>query len=227
MEKFICKFPIKENPLTNYLDYNKVGHEVWLISGLTKEQFLKVDTVQYFTRFVFPRCSDLTRYLYLDRITIVYTLLDDHTDCEWGDVAMDPTKCKIIWGQVEQCLDKLADRQLDIPINTFKPYIIYFYETLMEMCSKLNQDQILRLVKVWKEMKEYCLLELQLMADNDPRLNDIDFYLKVTRPNRTLLQCKFPAKFDCNFLTNSISILKIDIVRGEQGYFEYDVDNEQ
>ena len=28
-------------------------------------------------------------------------------------------------------------------------------------------------------------------------------------------------------IENSISTLEIDIVRGEQGYFEYDVDNEQ
>ena len=89
----------------------------------------------------------------------LYFVLDDHTECSYGNANRDFEKTKIIWGQVKQVLKKLTGNKKFVSTRSWKPYIRLLYHTFEDMLEDVEPCTKLRAIKLYEEFADGCILE--------------------------------------------------------------------
>lgn len=96
------------------------------------------------------------------KIYMLFFILDDHTECKWGDVARDVARSDLVWGQVILGSKKLMGE--DLLMKNWKPYTVYLNMVLEDVCRSLTQVQRKRLAKLWIDYAEASRAETVKLA---------------------------------------------------------------
>ena len=137
-------------------------HEYSLMSEM---EYYKVKDVTLFTAHFHPFVTDINKYINLARVMQLFFVLDDHTECEWGDVARKGADSSEIWGQFHAMLDKVVEKDnLDVTMLKWKPYILAFFIALSELCKSYSLDQIKRLIKTFRDYGSCNQKETELIG---------------------------------------------------------------
>ena len=172
-------YQILRNPLDEDSRIGEWVERTFQFSGLDEKKIKKLKVTRLFTAYFLPLCSDINRYKNLVRYFVLLFILDDHTECEWGDMASDVQKAHDIWGQAMEISVKILNKEKFTSICDWKPYVVYFYSVFENICNDLNDVSKRRLFKIFND---YCLANIQQTInkiENKPTLESLEDMIKV------------------------------------------------
>ena len=80
-------FKIKCSPFYNDPRIECLTETVFEYSRMDEKKYQKVRGFLIFIAHWYPFCQDIKRYANIVKYWFLLTILDDHTECEWGDIA--------------------------------------------------------------------------------------------------------------------------------------------
>ena len=159
-------FSVRRNPLQDDPSVQQIVKKAYEFSLMSKDEYYGTKDVTVYTAHFHPFVTDLTKYSNLAWLMQLVFILDDHTECEWGDVARKRADSSEIWGQFYEMLDKVLEEDyLDITILEWKPYILAFFIALKDVCKSYSPDQMKRLIKTYRDYGSGNQKETELIGN--------------------------------------------------------------
>lgn len=171
-------FNVAMNPFDDHPHVNDMVDHLAAFSLMPEEEYNKIREVKKITALFHPFCKDIDRYVTLVNAMQLFFILDDHTECMWGDVNRDPNKANLIWGQVKEVFDKLLYPNNFVSMAKWKPYIIALYIAMENMFQGYDRHQRQRLAQTYRNYADSNQRETLLIEQNNP-VDSIEELLKV------------------------------------------------
>ena len=114
--------------------------------------------------------EDFDKYVTLVKIIVSYFVMDDHTECEWGDGGINVEKAKAIWSQYNEALDRLSDP--NVSMGKWKPYIASFYANMEDALRAYDPDQRQRVVRIFREYADANVKETRAKVEESVKILD-------------------------------------------------------
>ncbi len=108
----------------------------------------------------------------------LFFVIDDHSECGWGDFGRENSNAKQLWEQINEALDKLLYNDRHISMAKWKPYVVAYYFIWEDMCQDYNQLQRARFVKAFRDYAQGNLMEIDITKDLN-RFESIEQLLDV------------------------------------------------
>ena len=171
-------FEIKSSPFDTDPRIEEWVEQVFNFSLINKARYGKIKGATLYTSYFYSDCCDIKRYEHLVKIIQLFFVLDDHTECGWGDARRNIAMTRQIWNDAILALDKVADPSLEISMTAWKPYVVYWYIVNKDICKGFQKDSKERFLGY---MKDYCkanILESEKLEDNS--FKDMEEMIKVS-----------------------------------------------
>ena len=142
------------NPLEDDQSVQTMNDLLFEFSQMLPEQFYSFRDGTWFTAYFHPFVTDINRYTLLARLMQIFFVLDDHTECNWGDGSRQCEGTDVLWSQVYEVRIKILSDHGDVDSSDiswfkWKPYVVQLYIALSEMCRDYSIDQTRRLLKTY------------------------------------------------------------------------------
>ena len=147
-------FKMERNPFDSDPRVEEWVKHVFEYSLIDESRFKrKIKGIVAFVSYFYPFCRDIKRFENLVKFYLLFFVLDDHTECDWGDVARNAHKAKEVWTQAILALDKILYKDKSITMRGWKPYNVLWYLVLKDICRDLNEVSKRRLLQT---LRDYC-----------------------------------------------------------------------
>ena len=172
-------FKMERNPFENDPRVEDWYKQVFEYSLIDETRFQrKIRGIGVYVSYFYPNCKDIKRFENLVKVFLLFFVMDDHTECDWGDVARNSEKAKEIWSQAILALDKILYKDKSITMRGWKPYNVLWYLVLKDICHELNDVSKRRLLQT---LRDYCYgnIEESEQLEKHYQFKDIQEIIKV------------------------------------------------
>ncbi|CAG2170522.1 unnamed protein product [Oppiella nova] len=164
--KFHTRYPIKRNAIdiTHEHRHKEWVYSLYPSSQLRADRFLKVGKATSIVAFFYSLPTRVDRYAELIKMMVSFFILDDHTECGYGDVGRDVDQCRLMWTQFMTMFDNFKTPG-SVPMSEWRPYLLGMYPVFKGISDTYTEQQRERYVHVFKEYAEGNIEETVALRD--------------------------------------------------------------
>ncbi|CAG2115948.1 unnamed protein product [Medioppia subpectinata] len=173
-------FTVKRNALHNIEPMAGAAHQ-WLreCSLFTDRQYKRMKNTSNVCAYFWPFFAAPDRYDTLLKFVIHLYIVDDHTECRYGDMYRRQSDVGTIYGQLYAACDKvLAIGGQHVPAHHWKPYVLGAYAIYDTVCAAYNDIQKRRFIKYIRGYYEGSVAECQHI-DRKRQFDNLDEFYEV------------------------------------------------
>ena len=114
------------------------AQKVFEFSLMDKSRYEKFKAYIIFPSYFHCSCTDLKRYENVVKFILMLVVVDDHTECEWGDVNRHGIRAEEVLKPLLAISDRILNKDKFTSISDWKPYVVYYYAVIENICNDVN-----------------------------------------------------------------------------------------
>ena len=152
-------FKYATNPFDTVYPLEKWEKKAFEFSLMDQKSIKKTKAIFLLASHYYFSCFDVKRYENVIKFFFMITIVDDHVDCKWGDVARNGVNAQEIMSQLGAISDRILNKDKFTSISNWKPYVVYFYAIFENISQDLNAVSKRRLLSKFDDYIQFNIEE--------------------------------------------------------------------